>query len=87
MLSDASNFNNKNIDSKMSRGQIVDDVMALAAQGLVNYSIALDIVSCYKRETNYFVLTSVFSSLNLVETVLYREAEYKEFQVKLCNLF
>ena len=67
----------------INRAQIVDDALNLARASLLDYNMALDLVSYLSLETGHMPWKAGRSNLRYVEKMLERTGSYGAFKVIL----
>lgn len=64
----------------VNKAQLIDDIMALASQSSVSYTVALNFTLFVREEKSYFPWYSAFTSFDRLQTALYGRKGYDDFK-------
>ncbi|XP_059490233.1 aminopeptidase N isoform X2 [Neocloeon triangulifer] len=86
LLTKALNSENFSGIHVINRAQLLDDALALARAGHLDYGTALDVTKYLERELDYIPWKAALNSLNYIDNMLVRTAAYANFKAYMRNL-
>lgn len=71
----------------INRAQLLDDALALARAGQLDYDTAMGVTSYLEKELEYIPWKAALNALSYIDTMLVRTSVYANFKVRvyLCN--
>ena len=71
----------------INRAQLLDDALALARAGQLDYATAMGVTSYLEKELDYIPWKAALNALSYIDTMLVRTSVYANFKVRdyLCN--
>jgi aminopeptidase N len=71
----------------INRAQLLDDALALARAGQLDYATAMGVTSYLEKELEYIPWKAALNALSYIDTMLVRTSVYANFKVRdySCN--
>jgi len=81
LLTKALNSENFSGIHVINRAQLLDDALALARAGQLDYATAMDVTSYLEKELEYIPWKAALNALSYIDTMLVRTSAYASFKV------
>jgi aminopeptidase N len=66
----------------INRAQLLDDALALARAGQLDYATAMGVTSYLEKELDYIPWKAALNALSYIDTMLVRTSVYANFKVR-----